>query len=154
MSKTDLQAPRGTRDFYPEDLRLRSWLFDRFREVALRFGFEEIGVGPGEGRQFAATGRLEVVEGAIVAEEPGVTRDINYAVVSSQDHQYRLADSERRKKQGKWIIFIYAELSGNLEDPLQDADESGCVRVFSVTSVHYTEHKLLPMSGAFPRIRY
>jgi histidyl-tRNA synthetase len=42
VSKTDLQAPRGTRDFYPEDLRLRSWLFDRFREVALRFGFEEV----------------------------------------------------------------------------------------------------------------
>ena len=42
MSKADLQAPRGTRDFYPEDLRLRSWLFDHFREVALRFGFEEV----------------------------------------------------------------------------------------------------------------
>jgi histidyl-tRNA synthetase len=42
VTKADLQPPRGTRDFYPEDLRLRSWLFDRFREVALRFGFEEI----------------------------------------------------------------------------------------------------------------
>jgi GTP-binding protein len=30
---------------------------------------------------------------AIVAEEPGVTRDINYGVVFSQGHQYRLADS-------------------------------------------------------------
>lgn len=37
-----LQAPRGTRDFYPEDLRLRSWLFAHFREVARRFGFEEV----------------------------------------------------------------------------------------------------------------
>jgi histidyl-tRNA synthetase len=42
VSKAGLQPPRGTRDFYPEDLRLRSWLFDRFREVALRFGFEEV----------------------------------------------------------------------------------------------------------------
>jgi histidyl-tRNA synthetase len=42
VSKADLQPPRGTRDFYPEDLRLRSWLFDRFREAAVRFGFEEI----------------------------------------------------------------------------------------------------------------
>jgi histidyl-tRNA synthetase len=42
VSKSDLQPPRGTRDFYPEDLRLRGWLFDRFREVALRFGFEEV----------------------------------------------------------------------------------------------------------------
>jgi histidyl-tRNA synthetase len=37
-----LQPPRGTRDFYPEDLRLRSWLFDHFRAVARSFGYEEI----------------------------------------------------------------------------------------------------------------
>jgi histidyl-tRNA synthetase len=42
MARSDLQAPRGTRDFYPEDLRQRSWLFDHFREVARRFGFEEV----------------------------------------------------------------------------------------------------------------
>jgi len=38
----DLQPPRGTRDFYPEDMRLRVWLFDQFREVARRFAFEEV----------------------------------------------------------------------------------------------------------------
>jgi histidyl-tRNA synthetase len=38
----DLQAPRGTRDFYPDDMRVRSWLFGHFREVARRFGFEEV----------------------------------------------------------------------------------------------------------------
>jgi histidyl-tRNA synthetase len=38
----DLQAPRGTRDFYPEEMRVRSWLFGHFREVARRFGFEEV----------------------------------------------------------------------------------------------------------------
>jgi histidyl-tRNA synthetase len=37
-----LQPPRGTRDFYPEDLRIRSWLFAHFREVARSFGYEEI----------------------------------------------------------------------------------------------------------------
>jgi histidyl-tRNA synthetase len=37
-----LQPPRGTRDFYPEDLRVRSWLFGHFREVARRFGYEEV----------------------------------------------------------------------------------------------------------------
>jgi len=42
VSKAEFSPPRGTRDFYPEDLRLRSWLFDRFREVARRFGFEEV----------------------------------------------------------------------------------------------------------------
>jgi len=34
--------PRGTRDFYPEDLRQREWLFGHFRAVARAFGFEEV----------------------------------------------------------------------------------------------------------------
>jgi histidyl-tRNA synthetase len=42
VSKAELSPPRGTRDFYPDDLRLRTWLFDHFREVARRFGFEEV----------------------------------------------------------------------------------------------------------------
>ncbi len=36
-----LQPPRGTRDFYPEELRLRNWLFGHFRAVARRFGYDE-----------------------------------------------------------------------------------------------------------------
>jgi histidyl-tRNA synthetase len=42
VSKEPLQTPRGTRDFYPEDLRLRNWLFEHFRATAALFGFEEI----------------------------------------------------------------------------------------------------------------
>jgi histidyl-tRNA synthetase len=42
VSKPSLQAPRGTRDFYPEDLRQREWLFGHFRAVAQSFGFEEV----------------------------------------------------------------------------------------------------------------
>ncbi|CAG9464532.1 unnamed protein product [Pedinophyceae sp. YPF-701] len=37
----DLQPPKGTRDFQPGDMRVRNWLFDQFRQVALTFGFEE-----------------------------------------------------------------------------------------------------------------
>ena len=37
-----LQRPRGTRDFYPEDLRFRDWLFGHFRAVSRAFGFEEV----------------------------------------------------------------------------------------------------------------
>ncbi len=37
----DLQPVKGMRDFYPEDLRVRSWLFGLWREVARRFGYEE-----------------------------------------------------------------------------------------------------------------
>lgn len=39
---TTLQPPRGTRDFYPEDLRRRDWLFAHFRGVARAFGYEEV----------------------------------------------------------------------------------------------------------------
>ena len=42
MSKNELQAPRGTRDFYPDDMRQREWLFGHFRDVARQFGFEEV----------------------------------------------------------------------------------------------------------------
>ncbi len=37
----NLSPPRGTRDFFPEDMRLRTWLFCHFRDVAQLFGFEE-----------------------------------------------------------------------------------------------------------------
>jgi len=37
----DLNPPRGTRDFYPEDMALRSWLFSQWRETATLYGFEE-----------------------------------------------------------------------------------------------------------------
>ncbi len=39
---SDLAPPRGTRDFYPDDMRQRAWLFEHFRGTALRFGFEEV----------------------------------------------------------------------------------------------------------------
>ncbi|XP_068645906.1 histidine--tRNA ligase, chloroplastic/mitochondrial isoform X3 [Aristolochia californica] len=38
----DVNPPRGTRDFPPEDMRLRNWLFQNFREVSRLFAFEEV----------------------------------------------------------------------------------------------------------------
>jgi histidyl-tRNA synthetase len=32
---------KGTRDFFPEEMALRQWLFNQWREVAARFGFQE-----------------------------------------------------------------------------------------------------------------
>eukprot|EP00934_Nitzschia_sp_Nitz4_P000864 Nitzschia sp. Nitz4//scaffold192_size41448//37264//38733//NITZ4_007491-RA/size41448-processed-gene-0.34-mRNA-1//-1//CDS//3329540254//864//frame0 len=37
----DTNPPRGTRDFYPEDMRLRNWLFDHWKTVAKLHGFSE-----------------------------------------------------------------------------------------------------------------
>ena len=42
MSRSGFQNVRGTRDFYPEELRQREWLFDHFRSIAARFAFEAV----------------------------------------------------------------------------------------------------------------
>ncbi|MCH2187229.1 ATP phosphoribosyltransferase regulatory subunit, partial [Myxococcota bacterium] len=42
MSPKNLKAPRGTRDFYPDEYRQREWLFGCFRRVAHHFAFEEV----------------------------------------------------------------------------------------------------------------
>jgi histidyl-tRNA synthetase len=36
-----LQAPKGTRDFYPDDMRVQNHLFNIWRQACLNFGFEE-----------------------------------------------------------------------------------------------------------------
>lgn len=33
VQKIDVNPPKGTRDFPPEDMRLRNWLFNHFKEV-------------------------------------------------------------------------------------------------------------------------
>ncbi|XP_066392279.1 histidine--tRNA ligase, chloroplastic/mitochondrial-like [Miscanthus floridulus] len=38
----DVNPPRGSRDFPPGDMRLRTWLFDQFREVSRIMAFEEV----------------------------------------------------------------------------------------------------------------
>ena len=37
----NLTPPRGTRDFFPDEMRLRNWLFGHFREVSRLFAFAE-----------------------------------------------------------------------------------------------------------------
>jgi len=36
-----VEPPTGTRDFYPEDMRVRNWMFGHFRAVAKAFAFQE-----------------------------------------------------------------------------------------------------------------
>uniref|UniRef100_A0A7S3JY57 histidine--tRNA ligase n=1 Tax=Aureoumbra lagunensis TaxID=44058 RepID=A0A7S3JY57_9STRA len=36
-----LDAPSGTRDFYPYEMRERNWLFERMKEIGIKYGFEE-----------------------------------------------------------------------------------------------------------------
>ncbi|XWS66841.1 hypothetical protein CRYUN_Cryun05aG0235700 [Craigia yunnanensis] len=42
VQRIDVNPPKGTRDFPPEDMRLRNCLFNHFREVSQLFGFEEV----------------------------------------------------------------------------------------------------------------
>lgn len=35
------QPYKGTRDFYPEDMRLRNWMFNKMRKVCESYGYEE-----------------------------------------------------------------------------------------------------------------
>jgi histidyl-tRNA synthetase len=37
----DTAPVKGTRDFFPEEMRVRNWLFGRWRAVAQQFGYEE-----------------------------------------------------------------------------------------------------------------
>lgn len=37
-----LQSPRGTRDFYPEDMAWQNYLLDTWRKVSIRHGFEQV----------------------------------------------------------------------------------------------------------------
>ena len=41
VDSIDLKPPKGTRDFYPDDMRLRKWMFGEFAAVSELFGFEQ-----------------------------------------------------------------------------------------------------------------
>ncbi len=41
MQRVNIQPVKGTRDFYPDIMRFRSWLFGKMRITSQKFGFEE-----------------------------------------------------------------------------------------------------------------
>ncbi len=41
MSSITFQTPKGTRDFYPDDMRVQNFLFENWRRICRQFGFEE-----------------------------------------------------------------------------------------------------------------
>lgn len=41
MSFLSTQPYKGTRDFYPKDMRIRTWIFSKMREVAESYGYQE-----------------------------------------------------------------------------------------------------------------
>ncbi len=39
--KNTIQSVKGTRDFYPEDMAFRTWLYGKIRQVSESFGYQE-----------------------------------------------------------------------------------------------------------------
>ena len=71
-----VRSVKGTRDFYPEDMALRRWMFDIIREVSTRFGYQEY---DGPCLEFlelyaAKSGEELVQEQAFVFDSPGDDR--------------------------------------------------------------------------------
>ncbi len=127
-----LQAPRGTRDFYPEDLRLRSWLFGHFRDVAGRFGFEEVDAPIVEHEElFTRKAGEEIVEqlyhfelhGRRLALRPEMTPSIARMVMAragglrlplrwftvTQNWRYERMTRGRRREHYQWNMDVWGE---------------------------------------------
>ncbi len=68
-----IRSVKGTRDFYPENMAVRRWMFDKIREVSTRFGYQEF---EGPCLEFielyaAKSGEELVKEQAFVFSSPG-----------------------------------------------------------------------------------
>ncbi len=135
------QGPRGTRDFYPEDLRLRAWLFAHFREVSRRFGFEEVDAPIVESEElFTRKAGEEIVEqlyhfemhGRRLALRPEMTPSIARLVMArigslrlplrwfavTQNWRYERATRGRKREHYQWNLDIWGEADVTAEAEL------------------------------------
>ncbi|MBI2087050.1 MAG: ATP phosphoribosyltransferase regulatory subunit [Candidatus Zambryskibacteria bacterium] len=46
MSKLSTEPYKGVQDFYPEDMKIQNYIFDTWKKVAERFGYEEYSASP------------------------------------------------------------------------------------------------------------
>ncbi len=139
-----LQAPRGTRDFYPEDVRLRSWLFGHFREVARRFGFEEVDAPIVEHAElFIRKAGEEIVDqlyhfelhGRHLALRPELTPSLSRMLIAragalalpvrwfaiGQNWRYERMTRGRKREHYQWNVEILGEASVAAEAELMAA---------------------------------
>ncbi len=132
VAKQKLQPPRGTRDLYPEDYRLREWLFGHFREVAHRFAFEEVDAPILEHAElFMRKAGEEIVDqlyhfelhGRHLALRPEMTPSIARMVMAragalrlpirwftvTQNWRYERMTRGRKREHYQWNMDIYGE---------------------------------------------
>ena len=141
MSKARLQVPRGTRDFYPEDLRRREWLFGHFRAVSRRFGFEEVDAPILEHEElFTRKAGEEILDqlyhfelhGRRLALRPEMTPSIARMVMArsgslrlplrwftvTQNWRYERMTRGRKREHYQWNMDIWGETSVSAEAEL------------------------------------
>jgi len=132
VAEGPLQPPRGTRDFYPEDMRVRSWLFERFRAVSRSFGFEEVDAPIVEHEElFTRKAGEEIVEQLYHFElherryalRPEMTPSIARMVLArrgglrlplrwfaiTQNWRYERATRGRRREHYQWNMDVWGE---------------------------------------------
>lgn len=140
----ELQPPRGTRDFYPETMRRRSWLFGLFRETAARFGFEEVDAPMVEHAElFMRKAGEEIVDqlyhfelhGRHLALRPEMTPSIARMVIAhqgsmrfpirwftvTQNWRYERMTRGRRREHYQWNMDIWGEPGVEAEAELLSA---------------------------------
>lgn len=93
MATLSSQSYKGTRDYYPEDKRIQNYIFDTWRKVVERFGYEEYGAPILENLEiYAAKSGQELVNeqtyvftdrgGRTVAIRPEMTPSISRMVAA------------------------------------------------------------------------
>lgn len=143
-SSIDLQPPRGTRDFYPDEMRRRNWLFGLFRETAARFGFEEVDAPMVENASlFTRKAGEEIVHQLYhfvlhdrhLALRPEMTPSLARMVIArqgamrfpirwftvTQNWRYERMTRGRRREHYQWNMDIWGEPSVEAEAELLSA---------------------------------
>ena len=139
-----LAAPRGTRDFYPDEMRRRNWLFDHFRQTAGRFGFEEVDAPMVENAElFTRKAGEEIVDQLyhfilhdhhlalrpemtpsiarmIIARQGGMRFPIRWFTVT-QNWRYERMQRGRRREHFQWNMDIWGEPGVEAEAELLSA---------------------------------
>ena len=142
--KDGLQAPRGTRDFYPDEMRRRNWLFGQFREAAARFGFEEVDAPMVEHAElFTRKAGEEIVDQLyhfelhdrhlalrpemtpsvarmVIARQGGMRFPIRWFTVT-QNWRYERMTRGRRREHYQWNMDIWGEPGVEAEAELLSA---------------------------------
>ena len=143
-AKGNLQAPRGTRDFYPDDMRRRNWLFGQFRQTAARFGFEEVDAPMVEHAElFIRKAGEEIVDQLyhfelhdrhlalrpemtpsiarmVIAHQGGMRFPIRWFTVT-QNWRYERMTRGRRREHYQWNMDIWGESGVEAEAELLSA---------------------------------